>query len=122
MPSSLLLATVDDDLSTPYFLSPAISTAALTRDRLLIILFSRSFNSPEISHTAQWNEVQRLLTFVYVQATKVAQANGNILMDVDVLLKGLDERIEEDLGLGVNTMFRIQGGEPHPSWHSHLNR
>lgn len=41
-----------------------------------------------ISRTAHWDDVQRLLTFVYVQATKVAQDIGNILLDIDVLLQG----------------------------------
>lgn len=44
--------------------------------------------APGISRTAHWDDVQRLLTFVYVQATKVAQDMGKILLDVNVLLKG----------------------------------
>ncbi|KAI0748528.1 Nucleotidylyl transferase [Daedaleopsis nitida] len=43
---------------------------------------------PGVSRTACWDDVQRLLTFVYVQATKVAQDMGRILLDIDVLLHG----------------------------------
>lgn len=30
--------------------------------------------------------MQRLLTYIYVEATRVAQAKGNILMAIDVVL------------------------------------
>jgi pantetheine-phosphate adenylyltransferase len=118
---TLLVATLDDELTTPHFLTPAVSAAAAsTADSLTILLFSKSFNS-EISHTGQWNQVQRLLTFVYVQATKVAQDMDNILMEVDVLLRGNDAHINEEVGLGVHLIFRILGGEQYSSEHYCLN-
>ena len=63
------------------------------------------------SRAGSWDEVQRLLTYVYVQATKVAQDLDRVLMEVDVLLKGFDEDLPEELGTGMEVAFRIEGGE-----------
>ncbi|TFK42306.1 hypothetical protein BDQ12DRAFT_675982 [Crucibulum laeve] len=120
---ALLLATLPT-LSTPHFLAPVITFAAThTRQRLVIVLFSRFFNTRRssatldpsyastlsISHTESWGTVQRLLTFVYVQATKIAQDLGRVLMDVDVLLKGLNEDLDGRLGEGMDIVYRISG-------------
>jgi pantetheine-phosphate adenylyltransferase len=121
---ALLLATLPR-LSTPQFLAPAIAHAtSTTRKRLVIVLFSRFFNkrtshshldqgylaSQAISHTGRWKAVQEILTYVYVQATKVAQGMGKVLMDVDVLMKGMNEDVDESLGAGVEILFRVSGG------------
>lgn len=116
---ALLLATLPS-LATPYFLSPIITAAvSATRQRLIIILFSRFFNASSLFNSHQrivhtdperWNEVQRLLTHVYVQATKVAQEFDKILLEVDVLLKGMDEDVPGDLGSGLDIVFRVNGG------------
>ncbi|KAI0062321.1 Nucleotidylyl transferase [Artomyces pyxidatus] len=131
---AILLATIDN-LSTPYFLAPVIAAAARsTRTRLVIVLFSRLFNSggrelspvdsrrrdsvestgsnasgPRVSHTASWDDLQRLLTYVYVQATKVAQDMDKILLDIDVLLKGYDEDLTPDVGDSMDIVLRIEG-------------
>lgn len=122
---ALLLATLPR-LSTPQFLAPIISHAtSTTRKRLVIILFSRFFNkealhshldqgylaSQAISHAGKWRAVQEILTYVYVQATKVAQDLGKVLMEVDVLLKGVNEDMDENLGAGIEMVFRVSGGE-----------
>jgi len=133
---ALLLATVND-LSTPCFLAQAVVGAArCVRDRLVVILFSRLFNtgrrprSPlagrsektrrrdssasvrsdsSVSHTECWDDVQRLLTYVYVQATAVAQELDNVLLQVDVLLRGFDEDLREDFGNDFDVVVRIEG-------------
>jgi len=119
---ALLLASLPS-LSAPHFLTSAITTAAsLTRKRLVIILFSRHFNisrrssfhlgisgAQGVSHTEQWKTVQELLTFIYVHATKVAYDMGKVLMEIDVLLKGLNEDIDEQLGASIDIVFRISG-------------
>jgi hypothetical protein len=136
----LLLATVNN-LSTPCFLSPAIASATrCVRDRLVIVLFSRLFNTGRIprsplsghnekvgrrrsfdsshsnnssvgvSHTECWDDVQRLLTYVYVQATAVAQDLDKVLLEVDVLLRGFDEDLSEDFGKEFEVVIRIEGG------------
>jgi len=69
------------------------------------------------AHTAQWEDVESLLTFAYVQATKVAQDLSKPLMEVDVLLLGLDEDVPEVLAEGTGVVFRIAGdsiGVPLP--------
>ena len=63
-----------------------------------------------------WDDVQRLLTYVYVTATRVAQALDRILLDVDVLLKGLDDELPEGFGKDMQIVFRIQGGKPYAHW------
>jgi len=128
-------------LSTPCFLAPAIAGAArCVRDRLVIVLFSRLFNTgrrprsplagrPEkesqsrrnsfgsahsdssagVSHTECWGDIQRLLTYVYVQATAVAQELDKVLLQVDVLLRGFDEDLSEDFGTEFEVVIRIEG-------------
>jgi pantetheine-phosphate adenylyltransferase len=114
--SAILLATIPS-LDPPFFLSSIIQSAAsTTRNRLTILLFSRLFNPPDaplpgVSRTQHWNDVHRILTYVYVQATKVAQDLDKILMDIDVLLLGIDGNIPEDLGKHFDLVFRVAGGE-----------
>ncbi|KAI0929203.1 hypothetical protein AcW2_004972 [Taiwanofungus camphoratus] len=114
---SVLFTSVHDLHRPPSFLATAISTATRkTTENLRIILFSPLFApvpssaqtrpcerdaSPEkaagISHTERWDDVQRLLTYVYVQATKIAQEMGRVLMDIDVLLKGPEDHVLDGL-------------------------
>ncbi|KAK0500235.1 hypothetical protein EDD18DRAFT_1349092 [Armillaria luteobubalina] len=116
VPNALLLASLSD-LSTPHFLSPAIITAATSaQKRLVIALYSALFTSPSgdvtessVSHTERWDAIQRLLTFVYVQATKVAQEMDKVLLEVDVLLKGANDGIPE-LAAETDAVFRVRGG------------
>ncbi|KAF4608591.1 hypothetical protein EYR40_000936 [Pleurotus pulmonarius] len=107
--NSLLFARLPS-LSTPHFLSTLISDAAAsTKERLLIILFSPLFKDGAISHTESWDAVQCILTFVYVQATKIAQDADRVLMDVDVLLKASDEEIGEDVLAEMEAVYLVQG-------------
>ena len=119
--NALLLATLPN-LSIPHFLAQVIAAATShTRNRLVIVLFSRHFNTrsasslafPDIqglSHTKSWDPVQRILTFTYVQATKVAWEANKIQMQIDVLLKGLNEDLDQDLGKDMDIVFRVGGG------------
>lgn len=102
----LLLASLPT-LSTPQFLVPAIHAATTdAKDRLVIVLFSRAF----AQRGTRWDDVQRLLAFVYGHASKVAQDMDKILLDVDVLLRGMGQDLPH-IGDGVEMVFRIQGGE-----------
>ena len=122
---SILLATLDD-LSVPHHLAGIISSAARqTHKRLVILFVSKLFDKSSstsqseseeisISHTQRWNEVQNLLTFAYVQATRVAQQLDRVLMEVDVLLKGVDEALPDDLADGVDVLYSVRHGQsPH---------
>jgi pantetheine-phosphate adenylyltransferase len=113
----LVLANIRD--LDPQFLGPVVSTAAAsTRNRLTVVLVSRYFDAaPEHpdpvgspSHTALWSDVQKLLTFIYVQATTVAQGLDRVLMDVEVLLKGFETGLSDDLAAGVEICYRLEGG------------
>lgn len=131
---SLLIATLDS-LDTPHHLGPAIaSVAAKSSETLVIALLSplfelrhvqqgsqdvlartgKSLVTP-ISRTDRWDDVQQLLTYVYVQATKVAQDNGRILMDVTVLLRGCEQPLPADLADGMDICFLVQGDNNIPS-------
>ena len=119
--NAILLATLPN-LCVPHFLTQVIAGATTqTRNRLVIVFFSRHFNTrsahsptfPEIqglSRTKSWDSVQRILTFTYVQATKVAWEANKIQMQVDVLLKGLNEDLDQDLGKDMDIVFRVSGG------------
>ncbi|KAJ3984627.1 Nucleotidylyl transferase [Lentinula detonsa] len=109
--SVLLLASLPS-LSTPNSLVPVIVSAAnAASGRLRIVLFSRLFDPDAISHTRNWDNVQRLLTYIYVQATKTAQDMDNPLLQVDVLLKGMSmqETLPEDIGEGCEVVYRVSG-------------
>ena len=119
--NALLLATLPN-LSVPHFLTQVLAGATThTRNRLVIVFFSRHFNTrsahslafPELqglSHTKSWDPVNRILTFTYVQATKVAWEANKIQMQVDVLLVGLNENLDQDLGKDMDIVFRVSGG------------
>ncbi|KAF9227846.1 Nucleotidylyl transferase [Gyrodon lividus] len=121
---SLLLATLDS-LDTPHHLAAAIITAtATTTENLIIVLLSEYFQLPQavecshlvplpqkhVSRTEKWDEVQRLLTYVYVQATKIAQDNDKVLMDISVLLKHTLQVDSPDLVAGTDMCFRLDAG------------
>ncbi|KAJ3807274.1 Nucleotidylyl transferase [Lentinula aff. lateritia] len=107
----LVLASLPS-LSTPQFLAPIIISAAnAASSRLRIVLFSQLFDPGAISHTQSWDNVQKLLTYVYVQATKIAQDKDNPLLQIDVLLKGLNaqEALPENIGEGCEVVYRVSG-------------
>ncbi|KAI0372933.1 Nucleotidylyl transferase [Pilatotrama ljubarskyi] len=127
---TLLLTTVHDLHDTPNFLASSVSTAARkTTERLRIVILSPFFNPPlrhshgqstgaatatagdaavpGISRTQYWDDVQRLLTFVYVQATKVAQDMGKILLDIDVLLRGTADPFPEQVVREAERIFSV---------------
>ncbi|GJE90757.1 nucleotidylyl transferase [Phanerochaete sordida] len=119
---ALLLATLHNVDHAPHFLAgPIASAAAKTAQALRIVLVSPLFDArsadyqshrPTALGTKRFDDVQRVLTYVYVQATKVAQEMDKILMDVDVLLKGEDEPLQESATADVQIVYRIRGFEP----------
>ncbi|THG98684.1 hypothetical protein EW026_g3533 [Hermanssonia centrifuga] len=114
---SVLIAKLDTIDTAPQFLSEPISAAATkTLSQLRIILISSLFNSDSDEQhsalgTSRWDDVQRTLTYVYVQATKVAQEMDRILMDVDVLLKGENEALPESLYMHAQSVFLVSTAE-----------
>ena len=131
---TVLLTTVHNLHDTPNFLASSVSTAARkTTESLGIVILSPFFNPPRtsdgtvitssteerpdaqipldapgISRTTYWDDVQRLLTFVYVQATKVAEDVGRVLLDIDVLLKGTGaaaDAFPDDIIRGAGRIF-----------------
>ena len=108
---SVLYARLDTVDYVPHFLSFPVSVAtAKTVKQLRIVLISSLFDAdrdgPSALGTTRWDEVQSILTYVYVQATKVAQEMGKILMDIDVLLKGENEPVPEPVHTDVHVIFR----------------
>ena len=113
---ALLLAPIKTIETTPHHLATSIAIAAAkTREHLRIVLVSSLFDSPVaegqtvikgISRTTKWDEVQRLLTYVYVQATKKAQEMDKVLMEIDVLLEGENDTLPEYLSTEIQQIFR----------------
>lgn len=109
--SGVFVAAVGS-LDPPYHLEPAITAAvAATTETLVVVLVSPLFELPQtqasISRTQQWDAVQRLFTYVYAQATRAAQDNGRILMDISVLLKA---SLSAELAIDMNVCFLVDGG------------
>ncbi|KAJ7273268.1 Nucleotidylyl transferase [Mycena rebaudengoi] len=103
-------------LSVPHFLAPAIAHASKQTEHCLsIVLVADAFDPDHsISHTGSWNDVQQLLTFVYVQATKVAQDMDRLLMSIDVLLKGPNEPLPESVTKEKDAIVYRVEGDPTP--------
>ena len=110
--SQAILALKLDDPSDVLSLLPFVTTAARqTTKRLLIVLFSDAFSErSSLSRTSSWDAVQTVLTTVYVESTRVAYEEDRILMDVDVLLKGLDEGVPQLQRDGWEAVFRLDAG------------
>lgn len=109
---SVLFARLENIHVVPHFLARPIAVAASkTAKQLRIVLVSSLFDSskaegPSALGTQQWDNVQSILTYVYVQATKVAQEMDKILMDIDVLLKGESEFLSSSATFDVHVVFR----------------
>ncbi|KAJ6502408.1 hypothetical protein C8R45DRAFT_895810 [Mycena sanguinolenta] len=107
--SSVVYANLPS-LSVPHFLATTIVHAAQrTRSHLLIVLLADFFDPAHaLSHTAVWSDVQQLLTFVYVHATKVAHELNRVLMNIDVLFHGPNDRLPEPF-VAPERLFRVDG-------------
>ena len=110
---AVLLASLDNIDKPPHFLSsPIAAAAAKTVQQLRIVIYSPLFDTenPERPSAAigtrRWDAVQSTLTYLYVQAMKVAQQMGKILMDVDVLLKGAHEPLSDSVTEDAEVIFR----------------
>ena len=107
---ALLLAALDTVDTVPSHLAGPVATAAAkTAQALRIVLVSPLFDAGSQASalgTARFYDVQRVLTYVYVQATAVAQEMGKILMDVDVLLQGADEPLREDVAADAQVVYQ----------------
>ena len=115
--ASILLA----NLSSPsdyHVLESAIRNATRsTRDRITVILHSPAFTNQEVPH-ANWFEIQRLLTWTYVESTAVAQDMDKVLLDTDVLLRppqtqamaGTEE--DEELVNKADALYVFEDGAP----------
>jgi pantetheine-phosphate adenylyltransferase len=113
---AVLLAGVRNVDGVPHFLAGPVATAASkTTQFLRIVLVSPLFDAasadlanhrPTALGTRRFDDVQRVLTYVYVQATRVAQEMGKILMDVDVLLRGTDEPLEASVPADAQVIYQ----------------
>ncbi|KAG8217573.1 hypothetical protein J3R82DRAFT_5724 [Butyriboletus roseoflavus] len=107
-----LLVVVLDVLDTPHHLDPAIAAATnATSDALVVILLSDAF-AP--TAPASWAQVQTLLAHVYVQASKAAHQQNNLLLDVSVLLNSVLS--PDALPPAIDVCFRVDDStSPPPS-------
>ena len=92
--ASILIANLPSP-SDYHVLESAIRNATRsTKDRLVIILHSPAFANQEVPR-AGWFEIQRLLTWTYVESAAVAQDMDKVLLDTDVLLRSPHARAAE---------------------------
>lgn len=86
--SHTILILPVSDLSEYRHFGPWIDLAATqTSERLLVFLVSPLFESVnEEDDTFQWKDLERLLSFVYTRASKVAIKLDRVLMNIDVVL------------------------------------
>jgi pantetheine-phosphate adenylyltransferase len=88
--SHTILILPVSDLSDYRHFGPWIDLAATqTSERLLVFLVSplfESVNEEEEDDTFQWKDLERLLSFVYTRASKVAIKLDRVLMNIDVVL------------------------------------
>ena len=115
--ASILIA----NLSSPsdyHVLESAIRNATRsTKDRLTVILHSPAFVNQGVPQ-ANWFEIQRLLTWTYVESTAVAQDMDKVLLDTDVLLRpphtqaaeGTTE--DEELVKKADALYVFEDGAP----------
>ncbi|KAI0705871.1 Nucleotidylyl transferase [Cytidiella melzeri] len=110
---AVLFARLESIDKAPHCLSSPIAVAASkTVQTLRIVLVSPLFDLENAHYrsaaigTKRWDAVQSTLTYVYVQAMKVAQEMGRILMDVDVLLKGEHESLPSDITADAEIIYR----------------
>jgi len=85
--SALILIANLSSPSDYHVLESAIRNATRsTKDQLTVILHSPTFANKE-DPQANWFEFQRLLTWMYVESTAVAQDMDKVLLNTDVLLR-----------------------------------
>ncbi|KAG8998696.1 hypothetical protein FRB95_012181 [Tulasnella sp. JGI-2019a] len=88
---TLLLLSLEDlkELQEPTRLKDAVIQATRqTSAHLRILVVSPLFNPEDgIQPSHHWNLVQGFLTFLYAEATSVAQAADNVLMNIEVILR-----------------------------------
>lgn len=83
---SILVANLSSPLDYHNLESAIRNATRSTKDRLVIILHSPAFSNGG-PPKANWFEIQRLLTWTYVESTAVAQDMDKVLLDTDVLLR-----------------------------------
>ena len=113
-----LLVVGIDTLDVPRHLDPAIVAATTaTSDTLVIAILSDAL----VPTAASWVQVQTLLAHVYVQASKAAHQQNNLLLDVSVLLNTVlsPDTIPPDIDCCFRVNHRTSPSPPHPS-HPHL--
>jgi len=84
--ASILIANLSSPSDYHLLESTIRNATRSTKDRLTIILHSPVFADQE-GPQANWFEIQRLLTWTYVESTAVAQDMDKVLLDTDVLLR-----------------------------------
>jgi hypothetical protein len=109
--SSILVFSLNSLNDAPQFVKAVRTATEQSRSAIEIVVFSHLFDDDGgLSHTANWDAVNNLLSLFYVEAMRVAQSLGNVLLRIDVLLKGLQSAVELPSELHVERIFRIEGG------------
>jgi len=118
---SILVANLPSPLDYHNLESAIRNATRSTKDRLAIVLHSPAFSSRG-APKANWFEIQRLLTWTYVESTAVAQDMDKVLLDTDVLLrpphasatKGTVE--DEELVKTADALYAFEDDSDSLSW------
>ena len=119
--ASVLIANLSSPSDYHVLESAIRNTTRSTKDRLIVILHSPSFANQEVPR-ANWFEIQRLLTWTYVESTAVAQDMDKVLLDTDILLRpphtpaAEETTKDEDLVRKADALYVFEdGGSQIPS-------
>ena len=113
--TSILIANLPSPADYHILESAIRNATRSTKDRIVIILHSPAFSDQEGSR-ANWVEVQKLLTWTYVESTAVAQDMDKVLLDTDILLRPRSKPTaegspeDEELIKGVDVLFVFEDG------------
>lgn len=109
--SSILVFPLDSLNDAPKFKAAVRTATDQSNSAITIIAFSSLFDKDsDLSHTGSWDAIHSVLSLYYVEATRISQAAGNILLRIDVLLKGWRSDVELPSGVHYNRIFRLDGG------------
>ena len=111
---TIFVLPLPPSLTLPPSTFPSLRAAvAHTTHSILVLVLSPLFDvssQPQISHTQTWPQIQNVLAPLYIEASHEAMLHDRVLLDVDVLLRGVRDGVVLDWDLfseGEGTWGRV---------------
>ena len=109
--ASLLVFSLNSLNDAHSFVSAVHAATEQSSSAITMIVFCKLFDTDSgLSHTASWGAIHHILSLYYVEASRVAQAAGKVLLRIDVLLSGLASEPDLPQDVEYTNLFRINGG------------